>query len=82
LRLNGLITRVPRRNLYTLTTDGQRIALMYTKIHDRLLRPLIAANAPPAPPDLRKALATINRHVRDQTHQARIKPAPKLRQAA
>jgi hypothetical protein len=55
---------------------------MYTKIHDRLLRPLIAANAPPAPPDLRKALATINRHVRDQTHQARIKPAPKLRQAA
>lgn len=82
LRLNGLITRVPKRNLYTLTDDGQRVALMYTKIHNRLLRPLIAANAPPAPPELREALATIDRHIRDQTRQARLKPAPKLGQAA
>jgi predicted MarR family transcription regulator len=82
LRLNGLIARVPNRNLYTLTDDGQRVTLMYTKIHDRLLRPLLAANAPPAPPELREALATIDRHVRDQTRQARLKPGPRLGQAA
>jgi hypothetical protein len=55
---------------------------MYTKIHNRLLRPLLAANAPPAPPELREALATIDRHVRDQTQQARLEPAPQLQQAA
>jgi hypothetical protein len=55
---------------------------MYTKIHDRLLRPLIAANTPPAPPELRQALTTIDRHVGERIRQARLKPAPKLGQAA
>jgi hypothetical protein len=55
---------------------------MYTKIHDRLLRPLIAANAPPAPPELRQALTIIDRHIRDRTRHARLKPPPKLGQAA
>jgi hypothetical protein len=50
LRLNGLIERRQHTNTYTLTPDGQRVAIFYTKVHDRLLRPLLAADQPPAPP--------------------------------
>jgi hypothetical protein len=63
LRLNGLIERIEGTNTYLLTADGQRVAIFYTKIHDRLLHPLLAANAPPAPTELREALRTIDRHV-------------------
>ena len=42
LRLKGLITRLPRSNTYVLTPDGQRVAIFYTKLHNRLLRPLAA----------------------------------------
>ena len=59
LRVNGLITRVPGRNHYRLTGDGLRFAIFYTKLHNRLLRPLMAADQSPAPPALRKALRTI-----------------------
>lgn len=38
LRLKGLITRVPHTNTYTLTPEGQRVAIFYTKVHNRLLR--------------------------------------------
>ena len=72
LRLNGLIERRPGTNTYDLTPDGQRVAVFYTKVHDRLLRPLLAADAPPAPPELRHALATINRHLTTYIDQARL----------
>jgi predicted MarR family transcription regulator len=49
LRMKGLIRRLPRSNTYVLTPDGQRVAIFYTKLHNRLLRPLTAANVPPAP---------------------------------
>jgi len=58
--------------IYLLTPDGQRVALFYTKIHNRLLRPLLAANTPPAPAELRHALATIDRHVRGYIDHARL----------
>jgi hypothetical protein len=72
LRLKGLIVRVPRSNTYVLTDDGQRFAIFYTKIHNRLLRPLLAANAPPAPLALRQALGTINRAVEDYLGDAQM----------
>ena len=75
LRLNGLIERLPHTNTYVLTPDGQRVAIFYTKVHDHLLRPLIAANAPPAPTELRQALRTIDRHIRDYADHARLKTA-------
>ena len=74
LRINGLITRVPGRNLYRLTGDGLRFAIFYTKLHDRLLRPLLAADQPPAPPLLRKALRTIETHITECIDNARILP--------
>jgi hypothetical protein len=42
LRTNGLIDRIPGKNRYRLTADGLRFAIFYTKLHDRLLRPLLA----------------------------------------
>ena len=67
LRVNGLITRIPGKNRYRLTGDGLRFAIFYTKLHDRLLRPLLATDQPPAPPPLRKALAH-HRHSHHRNH--------------
>lgn len=72
LRLNGLIQRVEGTNTYLPTADGQRIAIFYTKVHNRLLRPLLAANAPPAHDELRQALHTIDRHVHSYIDQSRL----------
>src|SRR5436309_11103454 len=72
LRLNGLIRRLPRTNRYTLTEDGIRIAVFYTKVYNRLLVPLTAANQAQAPPELRAALAAITRHVNDYANHARL----------
>lgn len=72
LRTNGLIQRRPGTNTYDLTPDGLRVAIFYTKVHDRLLRPLIAADQPPAPLELRRALTTIDRHIHAYTDQARL----------
>jgi hypothetical protein len=72
LRLGGLIRRLPHTNRYTLTEDGIRIAVFYTKIYNRLLVPLTAANQPQAPPELRAALAAITRHVDDYADRARL----------
>ena len=76
LRLHGLIERVPHTNTYTLTPDGTRAAVFYTKVHDRLLRPLLAApDQPPAPPELRRALATIDHTIGDYVTNARLPTA-------
>ena len=72
LRMKGLIVRLPRSNTYVLTPDGQRVAIFYTKLHNRLLRPLTAANDPPAPLSLRQALRLIDRHIADYITEARM----------
>jgi hypothetical protein len=72
LRRNRIIERLPHTNTYVLTADGQRVAIFYTKVHDRLLRPLLAADQPPAPPTLRKALRTIDTHVTQYVDAARL----------
>ena len=72
LRTKSLIARLPGRNVYRITPDGQRFAVFYTKLHNRLLRPLMAADAPPAPLPLRQALRTIDRHIDDYLDQARV----------
>ena len=58
LARNGLITRVPGRNRYTLTRDGLLFAHIYTKVYDHVLRPLMAPDRPNAPPELAAALDT------------------------
>jgi hypothetical protein len=75
LRLHGLIRRLPRSNTYVLTPDGIRVAIFYSKLQNRLLRPLLEADKPPAPIDVRRALATLERAVGDYAHAARLAPA-------
>ena len=75
LRLHGLISRLPHSNTYVLTPDGIRVAVFYTKLQNRLLRPLLEADKPPAPADVRRALATLQRAVNDYVHGARLAPA-------
>lgn len=72
LRRKGLIQRLPHRHRYVLTPDGVRVALFYTKLNDRLLRPLLAADQPPAPLPLRRALTVINHALDDYLTNARI----------
>jgi hypothetical protein len=73
LRLHGLIERLPGTNTYRTTPDGIRAAIFYTKLHSRLLRPLInAADTPAAPPELRRALATIDRVIAETVINARL----------
>jgi predicted MarR family transcription regulator len=71
LRLKGMITRLPRSNTYLLTPEGLRVAVFYVKIHDRLLRPLLA-DTPPAPLPVRRAFQTLERHVADHIAEARM----------
>jgi hypothetical protein len=49
LRLHGVIRRVPHTNTSTLTPEGPRVAVFFTKLHRRILGPLLAADKPPAP---------------------------------
>jgi predicted MarR family transcription regulator len=72
LRSNGLIYRIPHTNRYQLTADGQRIAIFYTKIYNRVLTPLTAADQPPAPAELRQPLAAIDRHLNGYIDPARF----------
>jgi hypothetical protein len=75
LRRNGLIVRVEGHNLYRLTDDGLAFAIFYTKVHNRVLRPLMAADRPQAPPPLRAALRTIDAHIHARLTEARLPPA-------
>ena len=72
LRLHGLIERVPRTNTYALTPEGIRVAVFYTKVRARLLGPLLDADQPPAPVELRRALGTIEHVLGDYVTNARL----------
>ena len=72
LRLKGLIWRLEHQNRYVITHDGIRVALFYSKLHNRLLRPLLAADRPPAPLELRRALRVVERTVDDYVASAGI----------
>ena len=75
LARNGLITRVPGRNRYTLTRDGLLFAHIYTKVYDHVLRPLMAPDRPNAPPELATALDTLDRLTAGHIANARVPTA-------
>jgi hypothetical protein len=52
LGISALIERREHTSTYDLILDGQRVAVFYAKVQDRLLRPLIGADQPPAPAEL------------------------------
>ena len=63
------------RNRYTLTADGLNFAIFYSKVHDRILRPLMAADRPPTPTKLRTAMRAIDQHINQRLTQARLPTA-------
>ena len=76
LRLHRLIERTPGTNTYRLTPDGIRAVVFYTKLRDRLLAPLLdAGDRPPAPIELRRALAQIDRSLTGYIDAARLASA-------
>jgi hypothetical protein len=75
LRLHGLIQRLPRSNTYVLTSEGIRVAVFYSKLQNRLLRPLLETDKPPATIEIRRALDTLERAVSDYIRDARLAPA-------
>ena len=75
LRLAGLIHRIDRTHRYVLTPDGVKVTVFYTNLHNRLLRPLLAADQPQAPPELRAALHAIDQHIGTYITRARLTPA-------
>jgi hypothetical protein len=72
LRLHGLIQRLPHTNRYVVTSEGIRVAVFYSKLQNRLLRPLLDAHKPPAPLDVRRALITLQHAVNNYTLGARL----------
>ena len=72
---NGLITRIPGRNRYTLTRDGLLFACFYTRVYDHVLRPLMAPDRPNAPPELTAALAALDQITADHITRARVPTA-------
>jgi hypothetical protein len=75
LARNGLITRIPGRNRYTLTRDGLLFAHIYTKVYDHVLRPLMAPDRPNAPPELTAALTALDQITADHITRARVPTA-------
>jgi predicted MarR family transcription regulator len=75
LRLHGLIQRQPRSNTYVLTSDGIRVAVFYTKLQNRLLRPLLDADKPPAKIEIQRALKKLEHAVNQYVQDARLAPA-------
>jgi len=71
LRMTGLIRWIEHTNRYVLTPDGIKVAVFYAKLHNRLLRPLLAADQPQAPAELRAALHAIDQHIGTYITQAR-----------
>jgi hypothetical protein len=55
-----------------LTPQGIRVAVFYTKVHARLLGPLLEADQPPAPVELRQAPGTIEHVLGDYITNARL----------
>ncbi len=67
LRGKGVVRKVPRRNLYTLTDVGYRAVLYLTKLHQRLLAPALDSldvalreSLEASPHRLDRALADLN----------------------
>jgi hypothetical protein len=75
LRLKGLIHRIPSTTRYTATTYGLRVALFYTKVYLRILRPAWAAltdSADVFPKPLRQALQAVQAEVDKLAAQANL----------
>jgi len=77
LRLKGLVWRIPHRHRYRVTPYGYRVALLFTKLDARVLRPAFAAFEPadPVPRPLAEALAEVDRQLNALVDDAKLERA-------
>ena len=78
LRLHGLIERIPHSHSYRLTALGTRVALFFTKVHSRVLRPGLSQLFDGCPKAPNRPVATAMRHLGQAMdalfHQAKLEP--------
>lgn len=76
LRLHGLIERVPRTHDYQITSQGLRVAMLFIKLHNRILRPGLSQlfdGCPKAPNrTVAKAIKTLDQALDDLLSEAKI----------
>jgi hypothetical protein len=78
LRLHGLIERLPHSQRYRVTDMGQRVALFFTKVHSRILRPGLSQvfDGCPKPPirPIATAMRRLEQAFEDLFDQAKLEP--------
>ena len=77
LRLHGLIERVPASFRYRVTDFGFRVALFFTRIYNRLLRPGLAAALPALraiTTPLKRAFDTLGAQIDTMINHAQLAP--------
>ncbi len=75
MRLHGLIERIPGTHRYHVTQRGLRVALLFTRTYDRLLRPGLAQLdhvEPPAAAPLRVAFQRLEAAIDDNITRSRL----------
>lgn len=77
LRQRGLINRLPGTHRYLLTPAGLRVAFLFTKLYQRILKPAWAAllPAPTTPEHLRTALRQLDDHLEQIIANAKLAAA-------
>ena len=79
LRLHGLIERIPHSHRYRVTDLGLRVALFFTKVHSRILRPGLSQLLDGCPKAPNRPIATAMRRLQqafaDLLAQAKLAPA-------
>jgi hypothetical protein len=79
LRLHGLIERTPHSYHYRVTDSGLRVALFFTKVHSRILRPGLSQlfdGCPKAPNrPIATAMGRLQQAFVDLFEQAKLAPA-------
>ena len=79
LRLHGLIERIPHSHSYRLTQLGSRVALFFTKVHSRILRPGLSQLFDGCPKAPNRPVATAMRRLGQAMdalfHQAKLEPS-------
>ncbi len=79
LRLKGIITRIKKTHRYVVTTYGLKVALFFSKVYLRVLRPgwmAITETTQSLTTRLRRAFARVEAELQHLCRDARLEPTP------
>jgi len=75
LRLHGMIQRIPGTHRYQVSDLGFRVALFFTRVHARLLRPVLSELMPHSSPvdsTLRHAFDQLEHEINHRLEQEKL----------